>query len=106
MLTCSRFIVRSSNALLRSSRKYIHSSTMSAQDTPPLLQTENGTRKRQSQGGRPPKRQRTKKEKPVKEGSSQEVLLADVRELFAAQKLTEGPEEPGVGALEKDTNDS
>ena len=51
---------------------------MSAQESPPSLQRENGTRKRESQGGRPPKRQRTRKEKPVKEGSSQEVLLADV----------------------------
>lgn len=46
------------------------------------------TRKRQFQGGRGPKRQRTRKEKPVKEGSSDEVLLADVRALFAAQKIS------------------
>jgi tRNA (uracil-5-)-methyltransferase len=44
-------------------------------------------RKRPSQGGRGPKRQRTRKEKPVQEGSSQEVLLADVRALFEAQSL-------------------
>lgn len=45
-------------------------------------------KKRQHQGGgRAPKRQR--KEKPVKEGD--EVLFADVRALFAAQKLTEDP---------------
>lgn len=67
-------------------------------------QTENGTRKRQSQGGRAPKRQRTKKEKPVKEGSTQEVLLADIRELFAAQRLTERPEQPDVGALGNDAD--
>jgi len=48
-------------------------------------------RKRQFQGGRGPKRQRTKKEKPVQEGSSQEVLLADVRALFEAQTLSENP---------------
>jgi tRNA (uracil-5-)-methyltransferase len=46
------------------------------------------TRKRQFQGGRGSKRQRTRKEKPVKEGSNDEVLLADVRALFAAQKLS------------------
>jgi tRNA (uracil-5-)-methyltransferase len=46
-------------------------------------------RKRQHQGGRGAKRQKTRKEKPVKEGSSDEVLIADVRALFAAQKLTE-----------------
>jgi tRNA (uracil-5-)-methyltransferase len=46
------------------------------------------TRKRQFQGGRGAKRQRTRKEKPVKEGSNDEILLADVRALFAAQKLS------------------
>lgn len=46
------------------------------------------TRKRQFQGGRGPKRQRTRKEKPVKEGSNDEVLVADVRALFAAQRLS------------------
>jgi tRNA (uracil-5-)-methyltransferase len=46
------------------------------------------TRKRQFQGGRGPKRQKTRKEKPAKEGSNDEVLLADVRALFAAQKLS------------------
>jgi tRNA (uracil-5-)-methyltransferase len=40
--------------------------------------------KRARQGGPPPKRQKTKKEKPVKEGSNQEVLVADVRELLAS----------------------
>jgi tRNA (uracil-5-)-methyltransferase len=50
-------------------------------------------RKRQFQGGRGAKRQRTKKEKPIQEGSTQEVLLADVRALFAAQKLAE-PQNP------------
>jgi tRNA (uracil-5-)-methyltransferase len=47
-------------------------------------------RKRQHQGGRGAKRQKTRKEKPVKEGSNDEVLIADVRALFAAQKLTDG----------------
>ncbi|RFU34511.1 hypothetical protein B7463_g1803, partial [Scytalidium lignicola] len=46
-------------------------------------------RKRQVQGGRGAKRQRIRKEKPVKEGSSEEVLLEDVRALFAAQKLAD-----------------
>merc|ERR1712225_139361 len=46
-------------------------------------------RKRPAQGGRGPKRQRTRKEKPAKEGD--EVLLADVRALFAKQKLTDTP---------------
>ncbi|KAH8816316.1 S-adenosyl-L-methionine-dependent methyltransferase [Xylogone sp. PMI_703] len=61
---------------------------------PPATQLRNGDggqdrRKRQFQGGRGAKRQRTHKEKPVKEGSNEEVLLADVRDLFAAQKLTD-----------------
>lgn len=46
-------------------------------------------RKRPNQGGRGSKRQKTRKEKPVKEGSNDEVLLADVRALFAAQKLSD-----------------
>ncbi|KAL2068828.1 hypothetical protein VTL71DRAFT_15166 [Oculimacula yallundae] len=44
-------------------------------------------RKRPAQGGRGPKRQRARKEKPVREGD--QVLLADVRALFAKQKLTD-----------------
>jgi tRNA (uracil-5-)-methyltransferase len=101
MLTRSQYIIaRSSNALLSSSRYCSFFSAMSPQESPPSLQRENGTRKRESQGGRPPKRQRTRKEKPVKEGSSQEVLLADVSALFAAQKLTAISERPSVGALE------
>ena len=55
-------------------------------------------RKRQFQGGRGAKRQRTKKEKPVKEGSSQEVLLADVRVLFAAQKLGHTQNQPTISS--------
>ncbi|CAG8950049.1 hypothetical protein HYFRA_00008281 [Hymenoscyphus fraxineus] len=45
-------------------------------------------RKRPSQGGRGSKRQKTRKEKPVTEGGHEEVLLADVRALFAVQKLS------------------
>ncbi|KAM3079581.1 tRNA(m5U54)methyltransferase [Clarireedia jacksonii] len=48
-------------------------------------------RKRQWQGGRGAKRQKVQKEKPVKEGSSEEVLLADVRALFAAQRISDTP---------------
>jgi tRNA (uracil-5-)-methyltransferase len=108
MLTRSRYIIaRSSNALLRSPRYYSFSLAMSGEESPPSLHVENGTRKRQSQGGRPLKRQRTRKEKPVKEGSNQEVLLADVTALLATQKLAASPKWPGVGALEsKDVLDS
>jgi tRNA (uracil-5-)-methyltransferase len=42
------------------------------------------------------KKQRTRKEKPIQEGSSQEVLLADVRALFAAQKLSDSPKQASV----------
>ena len=55
-------------------------------------------KKRQHQGrqGKPwGKRQRTKKEKPVKEGSNDEVLIADIRALFAAQKLSDATNHPG-----------
>ncbi|KAF4630671.1 hypothetical protein G7Y89_g7467 [Cudoniella acicularis] len=54
-------------------------------------QSQGQGRKRQWQGGRGAKKQRTRKEKPIKEGSNDEVLLADVRALFAAQKLTNSP---------------
>ncbi len=104
MLTRPQSIVaRSSYALLRSSRFYNFLSAMtamSAQENPPSLQMENGSRKRPSQGGRPPKRQRTRKEKPVKEGSNQEILLADISALLVAQKLAASPKWPRVGALE------
>lgn len=53
----------------------------------------NKNLKRPFHSARGAKRQRTKKEKPVEQGSTQEVLLADVRALFAAQKLTEAPQQ-------------
>ncbi|TVY45509.1 tRNA (uracil(54)-C(5))-methyltransferase [Lachnellula subtilissima] len=53
------------------------------------VQPRSNERKRPFQGGRGAKRLRTRKEKPIKEGSNDEVLLADVRALFAAQKLSE-----------------
>jgi tRNA (uracil-5-)-methyltransferase len=59
-------------------------------------QPRGNERKRQVQGGRGAKRQRTRKEKPIKEGSNDEVLLADVRALFAAQKLSEATKAPTV----------
>lgn len=42
---------------------------------------------RGNQGGRGNKRQKTQKQKPVKEGSTEEVLLADVTDLFSRQRL-------------------
>ncbi|TVY75905.1 tRNA (uracil(54)-C(5))-methyltransferase [Lachnellula suecica] len=52
-------------------------------------QPRGNERKRHFQGGRGAKRQRTRKEKVIKEGSNEEVLLADIRDLFAAQKLSD-----------------
>lgn len=48
-------------------------------------------RKRENQGqpGRGNKRQRVKKGKPVQEGSHEEVLLADIRDLLARQSLAD-----------------
>jgi tRNA (uracil-5-)-methyltransferase len=66
----------------------------SSMQSPPIRKVgvnEQKDRKRPLQGGRSSKRQRTRKEKPIQEGSSQEVLLADVRALFAAQKLSDTP---------------
>lgn len=42
-----------------------------------------------NQGGRGNKRQKVFKQKPVKEGSTEEVLILDVAELFAKQSLNE-----------------
>lgn len=52
------------------------------------------------QNGRGNKRQKTFKQKPVKEGSSEEVLIADVRELFAKQSLNEPAAPPNATANE------
>ncbi|CZR51877.1 related to endo-exonuclease yNucR [Phialocephala subalpina] len=51
-----------------------------------------GGKKRSLQGGQWAKRQKTRKEKPVNEGSHEEVLVADIRALFAKQKLSQAPE--------------
>ena len=70
---------------------------------------EHKNRKRTFQSGRGPKRQKTKKEKPVEAGSTQEVLLADVRALFAAQSLADAPISSSLensDADEKETSDA
>ncbi|TAQ87950.1 hypothetical protein B7494_g3718 [Chlorociboria aeruginascens] len=54
----------------------------------PELGIPENSRKRPFQGGRGPKRQKLKKEKPGVGGTYEEVLLADVRALFAAQTLS------------------
>ncbi|TGO37181.1 hypothetical protein BHYA_0103g00020 [Botrytis hyacinthi] len=51
-------------------------------------------KRKQHQGGRAPKRQKAYKPKPVKEGSSEEVLIADVRALFEAQKISNASQVP------------
>lgn len=51
-------------------------------------------KRKQHQGGRAPKRQKAYKPKPVKEGSSEEVLIADVRALFEAQKISNASRVP------------
>jgi len=100
MLAPLRYIIaRSSNALLRSQRYYGLLSAMTDREKSPLSK-ENGVRKRQSQGGRPPKRQRSRKENPVTEGSNQEVLLADINALLAAQKLAASPKLSSWGAVD------
>jgi tRNA (uracil-5-)-methyltransferase len=68
---------------------------------------EQRNRKRPFQAARGTKRQKTKKEKPVEEGSTQEVLLADVRALFAAQKLSDAPKEISLNNSDaKDPSDA
>src|SRR4051794_36449938 len=81
-------VVRSPDAFFQTARRHALCSTMTTQESP-ALQSRIGGRKRERQGGPAPKRQRMKKEKHVKEGSNQEVLLADVQALFATQTLSE-----------------
>ncbi|KAA8566014.1 hypothetical protein EYC84_009814 [Monilinia fructicola] len=62
----------------------------------PSADQEPDRKRKQFQGGRGPKRQKVQKQKqkPVKEGSSEEVLIADVRALFAAQKISNASQAP------------
>ncbi|QSZ36023.1 hypothetical protein DSL72_007147 [Monilinia vaccinii-corymbosi] len=62
-------------------RSYTFAMTPSADQGP-------DRKRKQSQGCRGPKRQKVQKQKPVREGSTEEVLIADVRALFAAQKIS------------------
>ncbi|KAJ4420725.1 tRNA(m5U54)methyltransferase [Gnomoniopsis sp. IMI 355080] len=66
---------------------------------PPLEAPSNGDRKRAfngAQGGvrgqRQQKKMRKAKSKPVKEGSAEQVLMADLRAMLAAQKLEDHPD--------------
>lgn len=56
-----------------------------------------------SRGGKQQKKMRKGKAKPVKEGSSEEVLMADIRAMMAAQKLDDRSEgnETGEGQVEE-----
>ncbi|KUJ23155.1 putative tRNA (uracil-5-)-methyltransferase [Mollisia scopiformis] len=49
----------------------------------------HGGKKRSFQSGQWAKRSKSRKEKPKSEGSNEEVLIADVRALFAKQKLSQ-----------------
>ncbi|TPX11854.1 uncharacterized protein E0L32_007352 [Thyridium curvatum] len=52
-------------------------------------------------GGRRPKKfSKGRKQKPVKEGSSEEVLMADIQSMLAAQRLSSPPPEETNGAQE------
>src|SRR5450432_2036810 len=88
MLRSSWRTARSANAFYRPVRRNFLWFPMSSQEIP-AIQGVGGPRKRDSQGGRPPKRQRFKRDRPKKEGSNDEVLLADVEALLALQKLTD-----------------
>lgn len=74
------------------------------QPSPQATPVRNGNwkqnnRKRQFEGGRAQKRQRIHKEYPIKEGSNEEVLLADIRDLFARQKVADTPKPDGTGYI-------
>ncbi|TEY52532.1 hypothetical protein BOTCAL_0256g00080 [Botryotinia calthae] len=61
-------------------------------------------KRKQHQGGRAPKRQKAYKPKPVKVGSSEEVLIADVRALFEAQKISNASQVPIENGNAKSAN--
>lgn len=101
--TIGRFLTRCLlPKTVRSTRSYnliaMQPSTGTTVDRIANGEREQNNRKRQSQGGRGPKRQRTRKEKPVQEGSSQEVLIADVRALFETQSLSDSAPDTSSGA--------
>lgn len=90
MFNYSRNILRSLNG----PHKYVRNFNylpMSASAQPIAQNGSAERRKRPAQGGRGSKRQRLGKEKPVKEGSNEEVLISDIRALFAAQSLSDVP---------------
>ncbi|KAI9744871.1 MAG: tRNA(m5U54)methyltransferase [Claussenomyces sp. TS43310] len=94
MFTLPRKLLKSFNAANKQ-RRLFNFHAMSDSISLPPQHPGNERRKRDFQGGRGSKRQRIQKEKPVKEGSSEEVLLADVRALFAAQNITDNPPPEG-----------
>jgi tRNA (uracil-5-)-methyltransferase len=67
---------------------------------------EHQNRKRPFQAARGAKRQRAKKEKPLEEGSHQEVLLADVRALLAASKLSARPKQTSIESSDEKASDT
>jgi tRNA (uracil-5-)-methyltransferase len=106
MLKTSRYVSRPLNPslILRRNRARPYNFFAMAPTSEASKGGQDG-RKRPFQGGRGPKRQRTRKEKPVKEGSNDEVLLADVRALFAAQKLSDLPKPTPVEPVLKPSED-
>ncbi len=62
---------------------------MSSIAEPARFNAQLNSKKRPFDGNRPAKRRKLQKPKPVKSGSNEDVLLADVQKLLAAQKLTD-----------------
>ncbi|KAK1772371.1 putative trna (uracil-5-)-methyltransferase [Phialemonium atrogriseum] len=53
----------------------------------------NGKRMAHDGGGDKPKKFKKRKQKPVQEGSAEEVLLTDIQSLLASQKISDGEQE-------------
>jgi tRNA (uracil-5-)-methyltransferase len=93
MLPCFRVTPRAVKSTLfcRLMTSITFRSVMESSTQGPASKGDQGQsdRKRTFQGGRNPKIHRKRKEKPIEEGSTQAVLLADIRDLFAAQSLSD-----------------
>lgn len=93
MLAVLRAISRPRFTPITAIRKFNFRPMEIQKDTAPAGAAQQAQNKRpfqnRNQGGRGNKRQKVFKQKPVKEGSTEEVLILDVAELFAKQSLNE-----------------
>jgi tRNA (uracil-5-)-methyltransferase len=93
-------IPRNFSNTARALRNYIFCFSMSYQHNR-SLSASGALRKRGNQGGRKPKRQRIEQGKLRKEGSNEEILLADIQTLLSGLELAANSQAPEVDGEEK-----